>query len=86
DYEYEQERWGIPQPILILILLVIMTDGWESMNVLQRRAGMGGRCGASWPKGVFRFKSFEEADEWWTKKMVWRSWHGATSDLIHLAP
>lgn len=32
----------------------------------------GGRGKVSWPRGVFRFRTYEEADEWWIKTMIVR--------------
>ena len=46
--------------------------GWIDATLLQERAneGMAGRT--SWPKGVVRFRSFEEADAWWIQQMKYR--------------
>ena len=41
-------------------------DGQKTVNQLRRTFGHGGLC----PKGVFRFKSHEEADAWLMKMMV----------------
>ena len=35
-----------------------------------RMAGLLQKGEIGWPKGVFRFKTHEEADLWWTKNMI----------------
>ena len=41
-------------------------DGQKTANQLRRSFGHGGLC----PKGVFRFRSHEEADAWMMKMLA----------------
>ena len=43
--------------------------GLEFGDGLQRLANEMGQGLVTWPKGVFRFKSHEEADAWWIDQM-----------------
>lgn len=43
--------------------------GWKHADVLQRRINEGMQGKTRWPKGVFRFESFEEADAWWIQNI-----------------
>jgi hypothetical protein len=47
--------------------------GWRQATVLQdnANAAMVGRT--SWPKGVFRFRTFDEADAWWIQNIQFRT-------------
>lgn len=38
--------------------------GWSNVTILQQRVNEQKVGRASWPKGVFRFHSHEEADAW----------------------
>jgi hypothetical protein len=46
------------------------SGGWSDVNILQHRINDSLRTGSGWPKGVYRFKSFEEADEWQRKMII----------------
>jgi hypothetical protein len=54
----------------------VIRDAWKygmaaqkTANQFRKAFGHGGLC----PKGVFRFNSFEEADEWMTRMLVKRA-------------
>ncbi|MCS6772448.1 MAG: hypothetical protein NZ740_10595 [Kiritimatiellae bacterium] len=46
--------------------------GWEHATKLQQLANQMNRGRTSWPRGVFRFRSFEEADFWWIQNIRFR--------------
>ncbi len=39
---------------------------------LQELANHLSQSRVTWPKGVFRFRSHEQAEKWWTEKMIIR--------------
>lgn len=48
----------------------VAEDHTGSADALQQLAEEMGRGRITWPKGVFRFKSHEEADQWWIRNMI----------------
>ncbi len=46
--------------------------GWKGATILQDRVNEGIRGRTWWPKGVVRFSSFKEADEWWIHQTRFR--------------
>ena len=43
--------------------------GLEVGDALQRLANEVGEARVTWPKGVWRFKTHEEADAWWIHQL-----------------
>jgi hypothetical protein len=71
DSNQREEQWD-EVPAKVVGRRRAPTDGWSSMDALQSQVNQLGRGYAAWPKGVYRFRSFEEADGWWIQKMVFR--------------
>jgi len=47
--------------------------GWNNATILQERINRGLPGKSGWPRGVVRFKSFEEADDRWMKNIHFRT-------------
>jgi hypothetical protein len=45
--------------------------GWSNADVLQQRVNQSSAGRARWPKGVYRFTTFEEADAWWIQNTTY---------------
>ena len=46
--------------------------GWRDATVLQERVNQSMIGVTRWPKGVHRFRSFKEADDWWIQNIQFR--------------
>lgn len=48
------------------------SGGWTNATKLQDLANQMNRGRTTWPRGVFRFRSHEEADAWWIQNIQFR--------------
>ncbi len=64
-----KEQWDDLPPGAKVVGKRRPSQGHEVGDGLQRLANEMGQGLVSWPKGVFRFKSHEEADAWWIDQM-----------------
>ncbi len=65
------EQWDdVPRKVVGRRKVAI--GGWENASKLQDLANKMNRGRTTWPRGVYRFRSFEEADAWWIQNIHFR--------------